>query len=346
MYIEQKQNSVFKPQGNTTLSAEETNQQNTELQNLITAGGLTPSASTLTQVRDAVQNIVNTSANYLQQQIDAITSASDVFDVVGTYAELQAYDKTTVPINDIIKVLQDSTHNNAATYYRLVEESGGGTDWQYIGSEGPYYTKSEIDTDFATKAELPSIATTSQAGLVKPDGSTILIDQNGTISVSGVQPDGISITPNTNSELQAIGVINQNNTSSAIKYWTGTKQQYDAIQNKDANTIYNVTDETPSSAGAYIVETYHSGYDYYRVWSDGFCEQGGRIDISQGSYVDKPLLKAYNNTYYLMFFSHSDLGTAGQAESYMRHVDGSTVRIGNGCGNFQTFCWKCEGYIS
>ena len=39
--------------------------------------------------------------NNLQSQIDAITSSSDVFDIVGTYAELQSYDISTVPVNDI-----------------------------------------------------------------------------------------------------------------------------------------------------------------------------------------------------------------------------------------------------
>ncbi len=85
--------------------------------------------------------------NNLQSQIDAIVSASDVFDVVGTYAELQAYDISSVPVNDIIKVLEDSTHAGAATYYRCVE-TGGVKSWSYIGSEGAYYTKAEADSNF------------------------------------------------------------------------------------------------------------------------------------------------------------------------------------------------------
>ena len=85
--------------------------------------------------------------NGLQSQIDAIVASSDVFDIIGTYAELQAYDISTVPLNDIIKVLVDSTHNNAATYYRCVE-TGEVKSWSYIGSEGAYYTKSEADGRF------------------------------------------------------------------------------------------------------------------------------------------------------------------------------------------------------
>ena len=81
----------------------------------------------------------------LQGQIDAITSSSDVKDIVGTYTELQNYDTSTLGNDDIIKVLQDSTHNNAMTYYRWII-SGGAGSWQYIGEEGPYYTKSETET--------------------------------------------------------------------------------------------------------------------------------------------------------------------------------------------------------
>lgn len=83
----------------------------------------------------------------LQQQIDAIVASSDVFDVVGTYADLQNYDISTVPVNDIIKVLVDSTHNDAATYYRCVENNNV-KSWSYIGSEGAYYTKGEADSTF------------------------------------------------------------------------------------------------------------------------------------------------------------------------------------------------------
>lgn len=245
MQIEQKQNRIYKPQSNTTLSAEETNQVTTELENVIASGGLTPNAGTLTQVRDAIQNIVDDAANDLQTQIDAITSASDVFDVVGTYAQLQAYDTSTVPVNDIIKVLQDETRNNAMTYYRW-----SGSAWVFIGSEGPYYTVAETDSTFATKAELPGIATASQVGLVKPDGVTLQVDANGALSsaLPTVVADGTTIQ-NNSGQLSAIAVKDQR-TANAIKTWTGTKAQYDAIASKDANTLYNVTDENMGVAGA------------------------------------------------------------------------------------------------
>ena len=79
----------------------------------------------------------------LQGQIDAIVASSDVVDIVGTYTDLQNYDTSHLGNNDIIKVLDDSTHNNATSYFRWKKST---STWQYIGSEGPYYTKSETDS--------------------------------------------------------------------------------------------------------------------------------------------------------------------------------------------------------
>ena len=81
----------------------------------------------------------------LQEQIDAISSASDVVDVVGTYAELQSYDTSKLSDNDIIKVLTDETHDDAISYYRWNDTTNVFT---YIGSQGPFYTKSETDATF------------------------------------------------------------------------------------------------------------------------------------------------------------------------------------------------------
>ena len=67
----------------------------------------------------------------LQEQIDDIKAASDVVDIVGTYAELEAYDTSKLNDNDIIKVLADETHDGNITYYRW---STNTQSFTYIGS--------------------------------------------------------------------------------------------------------------------------------------------------------------------------------------------------------------------
>lgn len=84
----------------------------------------------------------------LQSQIDGLVASSDVKDVVGNYSELQDYDKSTLGDNDIIKVLQDETHDFATTYYRY---SAATQSFDLIGEEGPYYTKAEADSKLSTQ---------------------------------------------------------------------------------------------------------------------------------------------------------------------------------------------------
>lgn len=123
---------------------------------------------TKTQIDGLLNGKANTTyvddeINDLQGQIDAITSASDVVDVVGTYTELQSYDTSDLKTNDIVKVLVDSTHSDAIAYYRWANST-----WSYIGSQGPFYTKSETDSLLNGKqdtiSDLSSIRSGAEAG--------------------------------------------------------------------------------------------------------------------------------------------------------------------------------------
>ena len=132
---------------NTAIASETTARQeaDTNLQNQITQEAQARAAAD-TAINEAVTSEATarqTADAGLQSQIDAITAGSDVKDIVGTKAELNNYDTSTLGNNDIIKVLQDESENNATTYYRW-----NATTQQFtlIGEEGPYYTKSQTDT--------------------------------------------------------------------------------------------------------------------------------------------------------------------------------------------------------
>ena len=70
--------------------------------------------------------------NDLQGQIDDIRENTDVVDIVGSYAALQAYDTSKLNNNDIVKVLVDETHDDASTYYRWHKTT---STWEYIGEQ-------------------------------------------------------------------------------------------------------------------------------------------------------------------------------------------------------------------
>ena len=105
-------------------------------------------------------------------------------------------------------------------------------------------------TDLSNKPTIPTVnnatLTLTQGGTTKgtftanaSSNVTIDLDSGGSVDV-----DNKSITTNSSDEIQTVGVINSRDSSTAIKTWTGTKAQYDAITTKDSATLYNITDDT------------------------------------------------------------------------------------------------------
>lgn len=82
------------------------------------------------------------------------------------------------------------------------------------------------------------------------------LEGEGNIEIQGgssTEVDNATITKDSNDKLQTVGIKDQNST--LRKVWVGTKAQYDAITEKDANTIYNVTDEKDvNQFGDYIIQ--------------------------------------------------------------------------------------------
>ena len=78
-------------------------------------------------------------------------------------------------------------------------------------------------------------ATSGQTGVVRPDNSTITVDNSGVLRVNR---SALNI-PSLPSEIVAHKLINQNG-NQQMKYWFGSKSQYDAIRTKDSSTIYDV----------------------------------------------------------------------------------------------------------
>lgn len=141
-----------------------------------------------------------TADNNLQQQIDTITASSDVTDIVGTYADLQNYDTSTLSNNDIIKVLQDESRNDETTYYRWNSTT---QQFTLIGEEGPYYTKSQTNTLLSGKQNTLTAgtgiditndvisATSAGPTVVQTPGTstTDVMSQNATTSMIYADPD-------------------------------------------------------------------------------------------------------------------------------------------------------------
>lgn len=98
-----------------------------------------------------------------------------------------------------------------------------------------------------------------------------------------IDTDGISITTNSSNSIQAVGVINQNNNNVAIKTWTGTKEEFDALV-KDENTLYNVNDETEYDIKVPVLEALYPVGSIY-IGTQDICPLTILIPNSQWQLV-------------------------------------------------------------
>ncbi len=169
---------------------------------------------------DQAETTARTSAdNNLQTQIDAIVASSDVKDIVGTYAELQAYDTSTLGDNDIIKVLQDESHDDETTYYRW---STSTSIFTLIGAEGPYYTKSATDTLLNAKADKTTTYTKTEVDTaldLKADKATTYTKTEVDTALSAKQDN---LTAGTNVQINGTTISATDTTYSNFTGTNGT----------------------------------------------------------------------------------------------------------------------------
>jgi len=122
-----------------------------------------------------------------------------------------------------------------------------------------------------------------------------------------------------------------------------TQAQYETITTPNPNELYLVPDETSCP---HIVETYDDAQtgSWYRIWSDGWCEQGGLKNTSGYSAV-VTLLQPYRDNAYLgsacnVTTTYSDTYNVG-----FLALTTTTATIWTGTTNSSTCTWSAMGYI-
>lgn len=132
--------------------------------------------------------------------------------------------------------------------------TGSASQGVYVDANGQVQTCTAVTSTYAATGTAPvngvavsNAIATKQDSLVsgtniKTINGTSLLGSGDIVIQSAPNLDNKSITKNTANELQTVGVINQNNASPAVKTWTGTKAEYDAIVTKDSGTLYYLTD--------------------------------------------------------------------------------------------------------
>lgn len=106
----------------------------------------------------------------------------------------------------------------------------------------------------------------------------------------------------------------------------------------------------------YVTETYRNGTSWYRVWSDGWCEQGGIYDYGssiQSTSVNISLLKSFSNTNYTLEATPSrgtviNTSTSIMSGTHSKQVSSfSFTWLGiNTADTVQYVDWTACGYIN
>lgn len=122
----------------------------------------------------------------IEQEIEDLRNEPDVVDIVGTYAELQAYDTSDLGDKDIIRVLVDEMHDNESTYYRWNKTP---QTWTYIGAVEGYYTRGQTDALLDEKQDTLTAGANVQINnnVISATDTTYTHFTGATASTDGVQ---------------------------------------------------------------------------------------------------------------------------------------------------------------
>lgn len=138
-----------------------------------------------------------------------------------------------------------------------------------------------------------------------------------------------------------------------LYFYVGNFSQSATEQTAGLNSeLFNAKVDLDGSNATFphIVETYSNGTDWYRVWSDGWCEQGGRYAVVSSSPHTINLFKTMSNTDYFIMICPALNNAGDYTVSILVRTDMITA---NSFGiqkqwtsSSGYYYWKTEGYIS
>lgn len=132
---------------------------------------------------------------------------------------------------------------------------------------------------------------------------------------------------------------------------TATKTDIQVDIDEIATDLNGKVDKSNLSEVYPVIEAYSYGTSWYRIYSDGFCEQGGRLTRTVAGLIDVSLLKNYVNTNYniqatIKALDSYDASMAANSV-YVLQQTISTFKLScsTAIANLAYFTWEAKGYI-
>lgn len=214
----------------------------------------------------------------------------------------------------------------------IITKDSGNPDNTIIVSKGSCYD--------STKAVVLSLDSATSKQNLNQGANTIYyvyIIGNSTGSLTDILISSESVTPSLPTGYTKYRKIGS--------YSTNSDSKIDLVYPIGYNT--NVP-----GASSVVIESYSNGTSWYRVWSDGFCEQGGKKTRTATGILSVDLLKGYGNTDYSVQVSDQAASTyTSSGNFYSPYVlnvteSGFSISSGSSLVYIDKFVWEAKGYIS
>ena len=221
-----------------------------------------------------------------------------------------------------------------------------------VGS-GSYCNSGTYSVTVGTQSRATGSSSTTLGSCARSTGT-------GSIAIGSATGSSSDVYTNSSAEYSiAIGYNSKATASSAIQLGSGTNSTASTFQVFNT-TVVNASGKIPAAnldtaipdvstkadtdlsnvTKPYVTETYSNGASWYRVWSDGWCEQGGQ----KGSFVTTiSFLKSFSDTNY--YFNEKCYRTGSTADAY-NYYTSKTMNSITILQNDEPGFWYACGYIS
>ena len=220
----------------------------------------------------------------LEQEIENLKNNPDVVDIVDSYADLQAYDTSTLGDRDIVRVLTDETHDNESSYYRWDKPN---SQWVFIGAVEGYYTKGQTDTLLSGKQD----KLTAGANItIDPDTNEISATDttySNFVGTDGVDPGTAGLVPaptvaDAGKFLKADGTWGTVQAGPTVVQTTGTSTTDVMSQNATTSMVF----ADPSTAQKIRIGNTNTTANYAVNIGGGTIASGeGAVSIGKDSFA-------------------------------------------------------------
>ena len=309
MFIEDKKDKVFIPQTQNTITANDYNQIKNEIQNAIELAGMTPE-------KDVIQ---------LPQALKTLTQQSGAEEVAKIEA---AGHEQTSAINSTGVAQVQAVNTAGATQKAMVEETGGTqvSEVRTTGEETISLVEqagvdaAQLAKDWATKTDGPvasgeysakKYAQDAAQSATAIDPSTYVKKAGDTMSGQLTLAQGGKITNGFLEFVNGVGIrLLKKDGTSYLAFSLGADNIFRLFDVQENKGLYldPTANQRPCYFGGtkgypleYIKEKYSDkNGNWYRVWSDGWVEQGGVLREHSAQPVIT-FLKPFANTVYSFY---------------------------------------------